>query len=157
VVDVQAQIAEISDAESITSLINAAFRVEKFFVDGDRIDLEQVRSLFQRGEFLVFRGDRGLAGCVYLETGGERGYLGLLSIDPVLQRSGLGSRLVTAAEDRCRTKNCRFMDLQIVNIREELPRFYARLGYVAGGTGPFPAEVPTRMPCHFVKMWKALG
>lgn len=49
------------------------------------------------------------------------------------------------------------MDLQIVNVRQELPAFYVRLGYVADGTNPFPADVPTKIPCHFVKMWKALA
>jgi GNAT superfamily N-acetyltransferase len=154
---VNARIAKSSEGETITSLINAAFRVEQFFVDGDRIDLAQVTALLEKGEFLLFEDDRGLAGCVYLEARGERAYLGLLSIDPSLQRSGLGSRLVAAAENRLREKNCRFLDLQIVNVREELPAFYARLGYVADGTSPFPADIPTKIPCHFVKMWKTLA
>jgi hypothetical protein len=32
------RIAEASDEEAITALVNLAFQVERFFVDGDRID-----------------------------------------------------------------------------------------------------------------------
>jgi GNAT superfamily N-acetyltransferase len=150
------RVAEIAEAEGLVNLINAAFRVEKFFIDGDRINLDQVRSLFPKGEFLVPDEDAPPAGCVYVEQRGERAYFGLLSIDPARQRSGLGSRLVAAAEDWGREKGCRFMDLRIVNLREELPRFYRRLGYVEDGTDSFPADAPTKLPCHFVNMSKTL-
>jgi GNAT superfamily N-acetyltransferase len=153
---VELRIAEVSDASAITSLINAAFRVEKFFIDGDRINVDQVKTFLGEGEFLLLEDTGGLAGCVYVKTSTERAYLGLLSIDPERQRSGLGSRLVQAAEDRARERGCRFLDLQIVNVRAELPGFYTGLGYMANGTAPFSADVPTKMPCHFVKMWKAL-
>jgi GNAT superfamily N-acetyltransferase len=150
------RVAEISEAEGIVTLINAAFRIEKFFVDGDRINLDQVLSMFPKGEFLMVDDDGAPAGCVYVERRGERAYFGLLSIDPTRQRSGLGSRLVAAAEQWGREKGCRFMDLRIVNLREELPAFYQRLGYVEDGADPFPPDTPTKLPCHFVNMSKAL-
>ena len=81
------RIAEIADAEEITKLINAAFVVERPFIDGDRIDLEQVLARFAKGEFLVMHEDGAMIGCVYIEPRGERSYLGLLSIDPSRQRS----------------------------------------------------------------------
>jgi hypothetical protein len=49
------------------------------------------------------------------------------------------------------------MDLQIVNVRTELPRFYRSLGYVETGTVPFLAAVEPKFPCHFVKMSKPLA
>ena len=150
------RVAEISEAVGIVTLINAAFRIEKFFVDGDRINLDQVLSMFPKGEFLMVDDDGAPAGCVYVERRDERAYFGLLSIDPTRQRSGLGSRLVAAAEQWGREKGCRFMDLRIVNLREELPAFYQRLGYVEDGADPFPPDTPTKLPCHFVNMSKAL-
>jgi len=87
---------------------------------------------------------------------GERGYFGLLAVDPARQKAGLGRRLVEAAESHCRAAGCRAMDMRMVSVRSELPAFYARLGYTVVGTTPFPTEVTTKRPVHFVTMSKAL-
>ena len=79
-----------SDAGALTRLINAAFEVEKFFIESDRISLPQVREYFHTGAFLVAEDGGEMAACVYVELRGERGYFGLLSVDPARQRSGLG-------------------------------------------------------------------
>ena len=60
-----------------------------------------------------------LTGCVYTELRGERGYFGLLAVDPQRQRSGIGTRLIAAAEQYCCSAGCRFMDLTFVNVRQE--------------------------------------
>ena len=44
----------------------------------------------------------------------------------------------------------------IVSLREELPPFYQKRGYVESGTSPFPLDVPTKIPCHFINMSKPL-
>ena len=144
------------------ALINSAFRVaEEFFCFEDRITLEEVERLFTTGTFLVAepreRGDRVLGGCVYVERkDGDRSYLGLLSVDPSQQQSGLGSLLMTAAEKHCRELGSRTMEIYIVNLRTELTPFYQRRGYVETGTLPFPSEVQTKQPCHFITMAKQL-
>ncbi len=152
----QTRTAELKDAENIARLVNDAFRTERFFADGDRTDPDKVRALLPKGKFLLVEDGGALTGCVYVELRGERGYFGLLAVDPAAQRSGLGSRMVAAAEEHCRAAACRFMDLTIVNLRKELPAFYRRLGYVESGTLPFPADQNTNQPCHLVRMSKAL-
>ncbi len=155
---VAVRIAVPSEAKAITDLINAAFRqAESFFIERDRFAVEQVQSLLQTGEFLVSDEDGRITGCVYVEMKGDRSYLGLLAVDPRAQKSGLGSKLMTAAEDHCRKAGSQFMDIQIVNLRKELPDFYHRRGYVETGTAPFTAGIETKLPCHFVKMSKALA
>src|SRR5580704_5730527 len=149
--------AQLDDAENIAQLVNVAFRPERFFIDADRTNPEKVRALMQKGKFLLAEDAGALAGCVYVELRDERGYFGLLAIDPALQRSGLGSRLVAAAEEYCRAAGCHFMDLTIVNLRTELPPFYQRLGYVESGTLPFPPDQHPNQPCHLVKMSKPLA
>jgi N-acetylglutamate synthase-like GNAT family acetyltransferase len=150
------RIAQFDDAENIARLVNAAFRVESFFTNGDRTNPDKVRELMQTGKFLLREEAGRLAGCIYVEQRGDRGYFGLLAVDPALQHSGLGSRLITAAENYCRAAGCRFMDLTLVNLRAELPAFYNRQGYTESGTLPFPGEQNANQPCHLVKMSKSL-
>jgi N-acetylglutamate synthase-like GNAT family acetyltransferase len=150
------RIAEPADIEALTRLINVAFSVERFFIEGDRINSEAVRNLMGTGQFLIAEDNDGAAACIYVEPRGERAYLGLLSVDPSRQRSGLGSRLVAAAEENASASGIHYMDLRIVNLRTELPEFYRRLGYLVTGTSPFPPEATTKQPCHFINMSKAL-
>jgi len=154
---VQLRIAGNSDAEGLTDLINAAFRkAESFIIDRDRVDLEVVQSLFAKGEFLVADDEDALAGCVYLELRGERAYLGLLSVDPTRQKTGVGSMLMREAELHCARAGCRFVDLRIIDLRKDNHAFYKRRGYVETGTEPFPSELDAKLPCHFVNMSKPL-
>lgn len=146
--------AGLEEAGEIVRVINAAFLpAESFFVDGDRIDREQVLHNFEKGVFLVAE---EMAGCVYVELRGERAYIGLLSVDPARQKGGVGRALMNAAESYARERGCRAMDLRIVNLRQELPPFYRKLGYLESGDEEFTPGVATRLPCHFVKMQKAL-
>ncbi len=151
------RMAQPDDAENIARLVNTAFRPERFFTEGDRTDPEKVRELLHKGKFLLAEEAGKLTGCVYVELRDDRGYFGLLAVEPASQRSGLGSRMIAAAEDYCRAADCRFMDLTIVNLRTELPRFYHRLGYTESGTLPFPRDQHTNQPCHLVKMSKPLA
>jgi GNAT superfamily N-acetyltransferase len=151
------RIATPADAANITAIINAAFRIaEEFFVDGNRITQAEVEKLLEKGVFLLAETGDQLDGCVYVELRGERSYLGLLSVDPNRQQGGLGSLLMNAAESYCRERGAHFMDILIVNLREELPSFYRKRGYVENGTTPFPEDVETKIPCHFITMAKSL-
>jgi GNAT superfamily N-acetyltransferase len=155
---VRTRTAGSADAANIAHLVNLAFRPERFFIDGDRTDPEKVRALLQKGKFLLAEEAGTLIGSVYVELRGERGYFGLLAIDPARQRAGLGSCLIKAAEEYCRASGCLFMDLTIVNVRVELPGYYRRHGYAENGTLPFPEDQhPPKMPCHLVRMSKALA
>ena len=155
---VRIRVASADDAQRIVSVINSAFRVaEGFFVDGDRIDLHNVLTSLDRGSFLLAESDIGLLGCVYIEQRGRRAYLGLLSVDPTRQKSGVGTLLMDEAEDHCRQLGCEFMDIKVVDLRRELPAFYQKRGYRITGTSPFPADVETKVPCHFLEMSKLLG
>jgi GNAT superfamily N-acetyltransferase len=145
--------AEVGEAPELTRVINAAFKpAESFFVDGDRIDLEQVRERFDTGVFLV---TDDLSGVVYVEPRGDRAYFGLLSVDPARQGGGVGKKLIAAAEDWARQRGYGVMDIHVVNLRVELPPFYRELGYEETGTEEFHGE-PVKMPCHFIVMSKGL-
>ena len=153
----QIRIATSADAPEITAVINAAFRIaEGFFIDGNRIKQAEVEQSLGKGVFLLAEANGKLNGCVYVELRGERSYLGLLSVDPTCQQSGLGSLLMAEAEKYCRERGSHCMDILIVSLREDLPSFYQKRGYVESGTSPFPPDVPTKIPCHFINMSKSL-
>ena len=146
-----------ADAEALSALVNAAFKVERFFIDRDRIDPGKVCEMLRNGRFLLAEDNGALIACVYVELREQRAYFGLLGVDPSRQGEGLGRKMVEEAEDYARAACCEFMDLRIVNLRTELPPFYRRLGYVETGTEPFAADAEPSQPCHFIKMSKPLG
>jgi GNAT superfamily N-acetyltransferase len=149
--------ADLGDVDRLVSLINSAFRVERPFIEGDRIDAVGVRSYLAKGKFLVAEDSSGLAGCVYVELRGDHGYLGLLGVDPPRQGTGLGRKLMEAAESYFREAGCRAVDLRIVSARTPLPPFYSHLGYLETGTAPFATEVPLKISCHYILMSKTIG
>ena len=79
------RMAVAADVEPLARLINAAFVVEQPFIEGERIDPVGVREYMENGKFLIAEDAEGLAGCVYVELRGERGYLGLLGVTPARQ------------------------------------------------------------------------
>src|SRR6266851_5529536 len=145
-----------ADVKSLVHLINAAFRVEQPFIEGDRIDAAGVRSYMAKGKFLLAEDSSGLAGCVYVELRGDRGYLGLLGVDPQCQGTGLGRKLMDAAENFFRRAGCVAVDLRVTSARRPLPAFYRHLGYLETGTAPFAPGVPVKVPCHYILMSKTI-
>lgn len=151
------RVAASADAAQITAVINAAFRIaEGFFIESSRITVAEVEESMKKGAFLVAENGEKLLGCVYVEMRGTRSYLGLLSVDPESQQSGVGSLLMREAEQYCRERGSQFMDILIVHLREELPAYYSKRGYIENGTSQFPADVKTLLPVHFINMSKPL-
>lgn len=145
-----------SDAEKLAALINAAFVVEQIAIEGERVDCLGVEKYMHSGKFFVLEGRQGLLGCVYVEQRGDRGYLGLLSVDPAQQKRGLGGLLAREAEKYCRAAGCFAVDLRVISARAELANFYGKLGYVVTGTSPMPDSAPLKVPCHYIHMSKFL-
>jgi|SRR5580658_5504089 predicted N-acetyltransferase YhbS len=161
------RLATEADFDKVMRLINAAFDVERFFKNEDRVNAATLQEYFRKGIFLVTdkdAEDAQLTGCIFVEIRPAKGdhparaYFGLLSVDPSLQKSGIGRRLVSAAEEFARESGAHFMDITVVNLRTELPPIYEKLGYTITGTAPFPAtQMPITQPCHFICMSKELG
>jgi GNAT superfamily N-acetyltransferase len=148
--------ARDGDAEAIARLVNTAFLVERFFIERDRTNSSTVRSLMEKGRFLLAEDGPNLVGCVYIELRGERGYFGMLSIEPARQGTGLGHQLVDTVEKYFREAGCKFSDLKIVDVREDLHTLYHRWGYADKGTAEYDDPTPTKIPVHFILMSKPL-
>jgi GNAT superfamily N-acetyltransferase len=153
---ISTRIATVNDAEAVVRLVNTAFLVEQFFIERDRTNAATIRSLMQKGIFLLAEEGSILLGCVYAELRGERGYFGMLSVDPSRQGTGVGRLLVGAAEKYFRNAGSKFSDLKIVNVRRDLHALYHRWGYADTGTGIYDDPTPTKIPVHFINMSKPL-
>ncbi len=150
------RIATAADAPALAELVNRAYSIEAFFVEGDRTNAREIEQLVRGGPFVVLEQPGGLAAAVYIELGADRGYFGMLAVRPELQRMGLGKRMVRIAEALCEARGCREVDLRIINLREELGRWYRSLGYREVGTKPYEHRA-VKQPCHFVEMRKQLA
>jgi ribosomal protein S18 acetylase RimI-like enzyme len=145
------------DAGAIARLVNQAYKVEAFFVAGDRTNADDVSGLMRTGSFLVVDGDvtGEIAACIYTSLSDGRAYFGMLAVDPAKQRQGLGRALIDECEHRARAAGARAMDIKVVNLRTDLLRRYERLGYLVAGTERYEHR-PVLQPCHFIVMTKAL-
>ena len=82
--------------------------------------------------------------CVQLERRGADAYLGMLTISPTRQASGLGKALLQAAEEFvARDWQVRRMIMSVIGVRTELIAWYERRGYArTGETAEFPYGDP---------------
>jgi GNAT superfamily N-acetyltransferase len=149
--------ASAEDVAAVVALLNAAFAMERDFIDKDRTSAPEIERYMTTGTFFLVDGDAaGLAACMYLEQRGDHVYLGMLAVNPAQQGRGLGRRMMAAAERHAASLGCRAIDIRIVNRRTELPPFYRALGFVDHGTEPLEDPKLTK-PAHFLRMTKAVA
>jgi ribosomal protein S18 acetylase RimI-like enzyme len=157
------RLATSADIAALVRVINRAYAVEAHLFHGGRTDEAEVRERLAKpnASFLVIdgtpsaNGSAALAGAVFVELCGERSYFGMLAVDPEWQGRGLARELITAAEAHAKEAGCAFMDIDVVDQRTELPGFYTKFGYVAGGSTPFPSA-SARVPVNMIRMTKTL-
>jgi N-acetylglutamate synthase-like GNAT family acetyltransferase len=152
--------ASAADLPEIARVVNLAFRVEDHFVHGDRTTVGQLAErMAQPGvEFLVVDSDTpgALAAAVVFEARADHGYFGMLSVDPALHGRGIARLLIESMEARCRELGLTTLRIDIVNLRHELPAFYARFGFVEVGRKPFPDPEKLKQVVEMVVMEKEI-
>ncbi len=154
--------ADRRDAPAIAALVNAAnsggdtdaagWTHEAELFEGDRIDAAEIAAMIAapNAMFLLCRalGQTGgeLAGCVYLKTLGDVGYMGLFAVLPALQSNGVGKRLIVEGERIVRDEwRCTAMHITVfTRHRPELAAYYQRRGYERTGRFKLPerAQAP---------------
>jgi GNAT superfamily N-acetyltransferase len=160
------RVATPSDVSQLVRIINLAYRVEDFFINGNRTSAEDIRGKIAKPGAAFFvvdapadasAGDAGsLAAAAYFEIRGDRGYFAMLSVDPAHQKQGLARRLIQHMENRSRAAGCRALEIEVVDLRAELPAFYQRFKFTPVGTAPFPDPHKLTQPAHLVLMVKEL-
>lgn len=158
-IDLQIRCAGPSDHDRLIPLVNAAFKIAEPFMTGPRTDPERLAEVMAKGEILLAEDEAGqLAASVYTEVRGQRGYVGMLAVDPARQGTGLGRLMMETAEQHLRNKGCLAVDITVLSLRPELPPFYRKLGYTETGTEEFhyPHAIKDGLECHCVVMSKGL-
>ena len=148
-----------ADADAVIAVVNAAFAIETFFLEGTRTDERRLQAMMRSGEFLVIEDRDGrIVGSVCVEVQGEDACFRMLAVDPARQGDGLGRLLVEAAEAHGRAHGCMRMEIDVLNLRTELLPFYRKLGYVETGTAPFHPLRPLRagVECYRIILAKGL-
>jgi len=157
--EITIRVATQHDAPAMIPLINEAFLVEDF-LEGTRTDAERMAKSMETGQLLVAEDSAGkIVATIYIELHGQRGYFGMLAVDPSQQGKGLGRLMIDAAEDYCRKRGCNYMDIKVLSLRKGLPKYYRQFGYIETGTDGFR---PSRLfkpgvECHCIVMSKKLG
>jgi ribosomal protein S18 acetylase RimI-like enzyme len=143
--------ATAADAPALVALVNSAYRGESSkagwtseadLLDGQRIDVEALTETIARpgSVILVHVQDHAPVACVHLERTGEDCYLGMLTVRPTTQGSGLGRQLLEAAECWASEHwSSLSMHMTVIEQRIELIAWYERHGYSrTGERKPFP-------------------
>ena len=156
------RVASVADVPAIVALVNVAFNMEinlEIFLEGVRTDEKNVSELMQKGQFFLMEENTSrLIASIYMELRGERGYFGMLAVEPSLQGHGLGRAMIEFAEEYCREQGCTIMDLKVLSPRVELLPYYHKLGYEDMGTDEFRPSRPIKpgIECHLILMSKPL-
>src|SRR5262245_42222777 len=106
--------ARPADVPALADLVNRAYAIEEFFVDGQRTNPGEIERLVDSFVVLETVDRKQLAAAVYVESSPDGGYFGMLSVDPGMQGKGLGTRLVRIAEALCEAMGATTVRLRIV-------------------------------------------
>src|SRR5215467_7709720 len=129
-------IAEVDDIPELVLLINKAYRgegsqkawtSETDLFDGLRTNETIVTELLtdENAVILKYLNDGGaIVGCVYLQKQESQIYLGLLSVSPDMQASGVGKQLLNAAEEYAQEQRYDKIVMTVITIRYELVEWY---------------------------------
>lgn len=166
-----------ADYPAIIDLINVAFRatgraaswnIQHGIIEGQRINDSLLREDLARSpnaHLLVHRDPaaQAILGTVWLDPRSDGvWYLGLLTIQPALQKQQLGRTLLAAAEEFAKERGADSIRMTVLNVRDALIAWYQRRGYsLTSETKPFPYGDlrfgrPLRDDLEFVVLQKQL-
>jgi ribosomal protein S18 acetylase RimI-like enzyme len=142
--------ATVADISSLNKLINSAYRgesskkgwtTEANLLEGSRITEKELTEIVENNKntILKFTKNNKIIGCVLLVKKENELYLGMLTVSPELQNSGIGKKLMQQAEIYASTLGLSKIVMTVISAREELIAWYKRNGYIdTGAREPFP-------------------
>ena len=164
--------ATLEDISPLTQLINSAYRgesskkgwtTEANLLEGSRTTEQELAEILedQKNTLLKFTENNRIIGCVLLVEKEPQLYLGMLTVSPELQNSGLGKKLLQQAEIHASALGFSKIVMTVISVREELIAWYKRNGYVDTGVRePFPenhiSDSISKHPLEFMVLEKRI-
>ena len=164
--------ATLADIPALNILINSAYRgetskkgwtTEAHLLEGKRTNEEELTQTLLKPEntILKFTENDTIIGSVLLVEKEKQLYLGMLTVSPELQNSGMGKKLLAEAENHAKSLGLSSIIMSVISVREELIAWYKRHGYVdTGKREAFPENdihiTISDEPLEFIFMEKQL-
>lgn len=152
------------DVSALNKLINSAYRgesskkgwtTEANLLEGLRTTEKELTQIIKdpKNTILKFTINNDIVGCVLLIEKESQLYLGMLTVSPELQNSGVGKQLLHQAEIHASALGLVKIVMSVISVREELIAWYKRNGYFDTGTRePFPAnDIHIPISSHFLE------
>ncbi|MFV8359931.1 GNAT family N-acetyltransferase [Flavobacterium sp. LS1P3] len=165
--------ATIKDVSLLNTLINSAYRgesskkgwtTEANILEGLRTTEQELTETIQntKNTILKFTQENQIIGCVLLIEKEQELYLGMLTVSPELQNSGVGKKLLQQAELHALELGLPKIIMTVISVRDELIAWYKRNGYEdTGAKEPFPVSdvhIPiTEVPLEFIVLEKRVS
>jgi ribosomal protein S18 acetylase RimI-like enzyme len=165
--------ATLENISQLNIVINSAYRgesskkgwtTEANLLEGLRTTEQELTEIIQdpKNTILKFTENEQIIGCVLLIKKEQQLYLGMLTVSPELQNSGIGKKLLQQAEIHASALGLPKIVMTVISVREELIAWYKRNGYVdTGAREPFPASDVhisiTEQPLEFIVLEKRIS
>jgi GNAT superfamily N-acetyltransferase len=167
--------AQAADLPALHALIEGAYRGdsaktgwshEADLLGGQRTDLEALEAMIAdpAQAILILRDGEDIEACVALADRGDGvTYVGMFTVAPARQATGIGRLLLAATEEHAASLfGATRVEMTVIAQRHELIAWYERRGYrLTGERRPFPATdprfgLPKRDDLEFVVLEKLL-
>ncbi|PWB24478.1 GNAT family N-acetyltransferase [Flavobacterium sp. HTF] len=136
--------ATLADIPALNQLINSAYRgesskkgwtTEANLLEGKRTNEEELAEIINnpKNTILKYTENDNIIGSVLLVEKENQLYLGMLTVSPELQNSGIGKKMLAEAENHARALGLSSIIMTVISVREELIAWYKRHGYVDTG------------------------
>lgn len=154
-----------ADAEAVFRLINVAYAVETGdsgvgFKRCERfVHVDEVSSMLQECTITKATDSQTgeLLGVIAFKLfPGSHLYFGPFAVAPNAQGKGVGRLLRNHVESLARANDCKYLEIKVINVRDDILPMYRRDGFVEVGTQPYTEEWKVTRPVHFLVLHKAL-
>lgn len=142
-----------ADINELVLLVNSAYRgdsskkgwtTEAELLEGVRTDPNTLLAQINQPGQTILKATNNvqeIIACVSLEEKDNKIYLGMLTVKPDIQATGIGKKMMQAAEAFAISKNLYCIEMTVISVRSELIAFYERRGYQqTGEKRDFPTD-----------------